>query len=278
MIFAIVLNFSSLTTRLTLDVLGVTIRLFQSLSTVSSSLNKVINAQVHIKEFMEFDKISAVKNPNYLTLTKSDKVELKNIDFKFLNSKEYIFKNLNLEIDKNTHNLIVGPNGSGKSTLLGLLGNVLTPESGKLFTYTEKFAYIGASPFIFNTTLRKNISYGNSKQVSDSQMIQILKDFHLFNEDSSYDLDSIVNNRSLSSGQMQKIAFIRAFLYEPEILLLDESLANLDDNSTNLIMSLISQQKITLINSTHDPEKFNNVDSVIKIEIIDGNRILEVTN
>ena len=278
MIFAIILNFSILTTRLTLDVLGVTIRLFQSLSAVSSSLNKVINAQVHIKEFMEFDKISAVRNPNYLNLTKSDKVELKNIDFKFLNSKEYIFKNLNLEIDKNTHNIIVGPNGSGKSTLLGLLGNVITPESGKLFTYSEKFAYIGASPFIFNTTLRKNISYGNPNQVSDSQMIQILKDFHLFNEDSSYDLDSIVNNRSLSSGQMQKIAFIRAFLYKPEILLLDESLANLDDNSTNLIMSLISQQKITLINSTHDPEKFNNVDSVIKIEIIDGTRILEVTN
>ena len=82
----------------------------------------------------------------------------------------------------------------------------------------------------------------------------------------------------MSSGQMQKIAFIRAFLFEPEILLLDESLANLDDNSTNLIMSLISQQKITLINSTHDTEKFNNVDSVIKIEIIDGTRILEVTN
>ena len=55
-LFAIILNISSITSRLTLDVLGVTVRLFQSLSNVSSSLNKVINSQVHIKEFVNLDK------------------------------------------------------------------------------------------------------------------------------------------------------------------------------------------------------------------------------
>ena len=276
-VFSIILNISSFATKITLDILGVTIRLFQSLSNVSTSLNRVANSQVHIKEFMEFDKISVVRNPNYLSLIESNKIELKNVDFKFLNSKEYIFKNLNLEIEKNTHNLIVGPNGSGKSTLLGLIGNVLTPESGKLFTYTEKFAYIGASPFIFNTTLRNNILYGNSYKISDAEMNKILKDFRLFNEISNYDLDKIISNKTLSSGQMQKIAFIRAFLIKPDVLLLDESMANLDENSTNLIMKLISEQKITVINSTHDPEKFENIDSVVEIEIIDENRVLKVT-
>ena len=139
-----------------------------------------------------------------------------------MNSKDYIFTNLNLELDKNTHNLIIGSNGSGKSTLLGILGNILIPESGKLTTFSEKFSYIGATPFIFNTTMRKNILYGNSEEINDSEIIDLLKEFNLFNESTGYDLDRIIDNKSLSSGQMQKIGFIRALLIRPEILLLYE--------------------------------------------------------
>ena len=210
LIFAIILNIPSLTSRITLDVLGVTVRLFQSLSSVSSALNKVINSQVHIKEFMTLENLSIVKNQDYFSVNKIDKIELKEINFKYFNSKEYIFEDLNLEIDKNTHNLIIGPNGSGKSTLLGILGNVLIPESGKMKTFSEKFAYIGATPFIFNTTLRNNVLYGNSKDINDSEIIDMLKKFNLFNEGKSYDLDSVVDNKSLSSGQMQKVGFIRS--------------------------------------------------------------------
>ena len=275
-LFAIILNISSITSRLTLDVLGVTVRLFQSLSNISSSLNKVINSQVHIKEFVNLDKKSIVKNKDYLSINKSNKIELKEIDFRYVNSKDYIFRNLNLELDKNTHNLIIGSNGSGKSTLLGILGNILIPESGKLSTFSEKFSYIGATPFIFNTTMRKNILYGNSEEINDSEINDLLKDFNLFNEDANYDLDMIIDNKSLSSGQMQKIGFIRALLSRPEILLLDESMANLDDASKNLIMSIISEKNITLINSTHDPEFHKNVDSIIKIDIVDEKRVLKV--
>jgi ABC-type multidrug transport system fused ATPase/permease subunit len=276
-IFSIMLNISSLTSRLTLDVLGVTVRLFQSLSSVSTALNKVINSQIHIKEFVKLENISIVKNKDYLSINKANKIELKEIDFKYVNSEDYIFKNLNLELDKNTHNLIIGSNGSGKSTLLGILGNILIPESGKLSTFSKKFSYIGATPFIFNTTMRKNILYGNSEEVNDSKIIDLLKEFNLFNENISYDLDRVIDNKSLSSGQMQKIGFIRALLIRPEILLLDESMANLDDASKSLIMSIISQQNITLINSTHDPEIYKNVDSIIQIDIVDEKRVLKVT-
>ena len=69
---------------------------------------------------------------------------------------------MNFEIKKNTHNIIVGSNGSGKSTLLGLIGNVLRPEKGTLTTFSDSLAYIGATPFIFSTTIRENIIYGKS--------------------------------------------------------------------------------------------------------------------
>ena len=125
--------------------------------------------------------------------------------------------------------------------------------------------------------MRKNILYGNSEEINDSEIIDLLKEFNLFNESIGYDLDRIIDNKSLSSGQMQKIGFIRALLIKPEILLLDESMANLDDASKNLIMSIISKQNITLINSTHDPEFHKNVDSIIEIKIVDEKRVLKVT-
>jgi ATP-binding cassette subfamily B protein/ATP-binding cassette subfamily B protein AbcA/BmrA len=225
---------------------------------------------------MELEKVTVVKNPDYITVDNSDKIELQGIDFKYINSETYIFENLDLIIEKDSHNIIIGPNGSGKSTLLGLLGNVLRPEKGKLFTFSENFAYIGATPYIFRTTLRKNIMYGNPKKIDDSEIMKMLHEFKVFNEEEGNDLDRLVDNTSLSSGQMQKIAFIRAILSKPDILLLDESMANLDDKSQDLVLSLISKQSITVINSTHDPDRYEKVDSLIKLDIVDEKRVVKV--
>ncbi len=274
-IFSVIINIPRFATKLTLDILGVTIRLFQSVSNVSDSLNKIANSQVHIKEFVQIEKGMKLKNENYFILDQSSGINLKNISFKYINSETYIFKNLNLNIEKNTHNIVVGSNGSGKSTLLGLIGNVLRPEKGTLTSYSEKFGYIGATPFIFATSLRDNLIYGNKNQISDKDMTNMLKKFEVFDEKESYDLNRIIDNVSLSSGQMQKIAFIRALLSNPEILLLDECIANLDDFSKELVLDIISNQKITVINSTHDPEKYSNIDSVYKLEV--NNEIRTIT-
>jgi ABC-type bacteriocin/lantibiotic exporter with double-glycine peptidase domain len=66
---------------------------------------------------------------------------------------------------------------------------------------------------------------------------------------------------------MQKIAFVRALLSDLEILLLDESTANLDDESRDYIFDLLKSKNVTIINSTHDPEKFIEVDSYLHIDI-----------
>lgn len=273
-IISLILNFSSLVGKLTLDFLGVTIRLFQSFAKIADSLNKIANSQVHIKEFVKIEKSTKLLNNNYLNIDKSSNIKLEKVNFKYLNSDSYIFKDLNLEIRKDTHNIIVGPNGSGKSTLLGLIGNVLRPESGTLTTFSDKNAYIGTTPFIFTTTLRENILYGNKTNISDKMVLEYLRNFKVFNEDISYQLDRVVDNTSLSSGQMQKIAFIRALLLEPDILILDESISNLDEFSKDLVLNEISKKNITVLNSTHDPEKYEKIDSIIRLEIIDEERVI----
>lgn len=262
---------------LTLDFLGVALRLFQSISIVSTSLNQIINSQVHIEKFyqLESNKNIVFKN-NYKINEKSDQIILKKVNFTYLNSEENIFNNLNLQIAKNSHVVITGPNGSGKSTLLGLIAGIYYPSTGEVLVYSDKVGFIGPNPLIFDDSLMSNIQYGNDEKLDESQVLEYLKKLETFKDEKSYDLKKSVSNKTLSSGQMQKIAFIRALLNNIELLILDESTANLDKESTLKIFDLLREKDITIINSTHDPKKFFDVDEEIRIVIQDEKRIIEI--
>jgi len=276
-IFSVLLVSSSLAKNLTLDFIGVTLRLFQSLGSVTNSINKIINSNVHMEALHQLDKNKLEINKNNFIYKKENSdnpIELKNLSFKYFNSEEYIFENINLSIKSNTHNILTGPNGSGKSTLLGLMSGVLYCQNGTVTTGHKNFGYIGATPLIFTGSLRENLLYGNDLKINDKKILSMLEEFKTFKESSSYDLERLVDNKSLSSGQMQKIAFVRALLSDIDILLLDESTANLDEYSREYIFNKIKENRITIVNSTHDPEKFLNVDNHIKIEIIEEKRVV----
>lgn len=276
-IFSILLSFTSLAKAITLDFIGVTLRLFQSIGTFNGSMNKIINSHVHIEKFYEIDKNKLLVDKNnfqYLKKESANIIELDNVSFKYFNSEDPIFENLNLSIPNNTHTILTGPNGSGKSTLLGLISGVLYSQNGTVKSYKKNFGYIGATPLIFTGTIRENILYGNEDKISDDEIMVYLKKFEVFKESSRYNLDEIIDNKSLSSGQMQKISFIRALIGDVDILLLDESTANLDQKSRELIFDILKKQKISIINSTHDPESFENIDHRLKIEIKDDKRKL----
>ena len=85
-------------------------------------------------------------------------------------------------------------------------------------------------------------------------------------------LDKEVSNKSLSSGQMQKVGFIRAILANSQVLLLDEATSNLDRNTKLLILDILTSKNITIVNSTHDPTSFRKVDRHIQIDIIENRR------
>ena len=276
-IFSILLVFSSLAKSITLDFIAVTLRLFQSIGIFNSSMNKIINSHVHIEKFYELDQNKLLINKNnFKFLNKENKnvIEISNLSFKYFNSEDYIFENLDLSIPVNQHTILTGPNGSGKSTLLGLISGVLYSEKGNVITYKDKYGYIGAIPLIFTGTLKQNLMYGNDEIISDDKIMELLKEFDVFKEKRNYDLTREISNKSLSSGQMQKISFIRALLANTEVLLLDESTANLDEKSRDLIFDILKNQNISIINSTHDPTSFKDVENHIKIVIEEDKRII----
>ena len=277
-ILALLLAFFDFTELLTIEFIGVLLRLFQTLGNFNRSISITTNSHVHLERLHKIDKNKGSSNKqnfqnefsNEETENNKIAVRLNSVGFKYFNSEENIFNNINLEIQKNKHTVITGQNGSGKSTLLGLLSGVFYPTEGNVECYSNKIAYIGAKPLIFNGTLKENLIYGSDQSLDDHTLLEYIEKFQVFSSTSNIKLSSEVSNKTLSSGQMQKISFIRALIMSPDTLLLDESTANLDQQSKELIFKILSELDLTIINSTH------NISSFIKYD--DHYEIINTTN
>lgn len=256
-VISVLIIFTNILTSLTLEFLGITLRLVQTIGQLNKSLSQLINSHVHLEMFINLEKNKLILLEDYFKVNEStkDSVVFTNLSFKYFNADEYIFENLDLKIPKNKHTVLTGPNGSGKSTLLGLISRVFYPQEGEIEISSSKIGYVGVTPLIIDATLRENFIYGNSRTLKDEVIIELAKEFELF-KGQEINLNLEVSNRSLSSGQMQKIAFIRALLSDVDILLLDESTSNLDIETKQLIFKILKKKTVTIINSTHNYQDF----------------------
>tara|TARA_B100001996_G_C18652713_1_gene590046 strand:- start:275 stop:1900 length:1626 start_codon:yes stop_codon:yes gene_type:complete len=273
-VFVIALLNKSIIKLITLEFIGVTLRLVQTLGNLNNSLNALINSQVHIEKLMEFESDKEIiLSPLVVDKNMKESVAIKveNVNFKYFGSTEYMFENLSLNIEKNKHTVITGLNGTGKSTLIGLMSGIYFATEGSIKVFSDNFGYVGPNPLIIDSSIRENLRYGNSNDISDDKLNEYIKLFDLFNGEAP-NLDMRINNKSLSSGQMQKISFIRVMLADVDVLFLDESTSNLDIDTKNKIYSVLKKLEITVINSTHSKEDFD-YDFHLNIKNIEGTRL-----
>ena len=123
--------------------------------------------------------------------------------------------------------------------------------------------------------MRENLLYGNNLVLEDSEILELVKAYKLFIEEQEDVLNKQITNKSLSSGQMQKVSFIRAMLSNPTVLVLDESTSNLDYDSRKLINEQLKKTQLTIINSTHSIEEVD-YDHHLHIDILDTKRRLRI--
>lgn len=138
----------------------------------------------------------------------------------------------------------MGPNGVGKSIVLKTLINYFDNFSGCVEIQKDlNIVYVPQENFLFEGTIQENMTKGLShyQETDISYLVDLLK-FDLF-------LDTVVSpfNITLSSGQLQKIKLIRAFLSDPDVLLLDEAIANLDREILQRIIDFIQEKKVSVV-------------------------------
>ena len=257
---AILIVFFNFLTFLSIEFIGVTLRLVQTLGLLNNGLNMAINSHVHIESLKNIKLNNELIKSDNRIIDVSDRdnvIELEDVSFKFFTEKDLFFNSINLNFKKNSHTVITGSNGSGKSTLLGIVSSILTPESGYVRHNFNQVGYVGTKPLVFEGTLKENLLYGYKENVPDEKLMLLVEELSLFQEFNISKLEMKVSPQSMSSGQLQKVGFIRALLADIDLLLLDESTSNLDESSKKKIFSILSNKDISIINSTHNPYDFD---------------------
>ena len=240
-----------------------------------------ITAANSLFEILDLESIEDFKN---LIQDEKVDVEVKNLNFSY--GEKEILKDLNMKIKSNKITAIVGESGCGKSTLAKLVGGFERNYDGDILynglseisndSLNENIMLVDNNPYFFKESLRYNLKMAN-KNADDDKLRQVLEEVGLYSYFKNIGgLDSILESagNNLSGGQKQRLAIGRVLLKEPKILILDESISNIDKESEDLILNLIQKlkEKMTIILITH---RLNTVLQADYIYYLDNKKVAE---
>ena len=251
----------------------------------------------NLREVEEFEKqlkllkIADKEFKDMKTLHFNSVLNLNGIDWKYPGSATEVLHDLSLTIHKGEAIAFIGASGAGKTTLADIILGLFRPNKGSvtvdgkdIFSIPEQWAkiigYVPQSVFLLDDTIRNNVSFGlEEESVNDEQIWQALELAQLkrFVEGLPYQLDTVVGERGIkfSGGQRQRIAIARALYYNPDILILDEATAALDNETEKAVMEAIEslQGLKTLIIVAHRLSTVKNCNKIYEIK--DGKAIVK---
>lgn len=240
-----------------------------------------ITAANSLFEILDLESIEDFKN---LIQDEKVDVEVKNLNFSY--GEKEVLKDLNMKIKSNKITAIVGESGCGKSTLAKLVGGFERNYDGEILynglseisndSLNENIMLVDNTPYFFKESLRYNLKMAN-KNADDDKLRKVLEEVGLYSYFKNIGgLDSILESagNNLSGGQKQRLAIGRALLKGPKILILDESISNIDKESEDLILNLIQKlkEKMTIILITH---RLNTVLQADYIYYLDNKKVAE---
>jgi subfamily B ATP-binding cassette protein MsbA len=215
-------------------------------------------------------------------------ISFKDVYFSYDENKP-IFNGLTFDVKAGQTVAIVGPTGAGKTSLINLISRYYEFQKGSikiddfdirnidLDILRSKIGVVLQDVFLFNTTILKNITIGDLN-ISREDVIKAAKKVgvHEFINQlpKGYDFEVKERGGLLSSGQRQIIAFLRAYVYHPQILILDEATSSIDSLSEEFIQNATQEitKSRTSIIIAHRLSTIQNADSIL---VMDKGKIVE---
>ena len=237
------------------------------------SINKIITGLQNIKYSSSslstlYNTLESFKKPQKRTLVPFRKnIVLESVYFSY--KEEQVLNNINLSINKNETLLLIGESGSGKSTLIDIISGLQTPKLGKIYvdgieindSNYFKIGYVPQKIFFSDSSIKENIAFGvEEKDIDENKVWESLRKAQLdsFVKKLENGLDTSMgeNGLLLSGGQQQRIGIARAFYFDPELLILDESTSSLDKKIESEVLKTLETLKndITMIIISHNHE------------------------
>jgi ATP-binding cassette subfamily B protein len=262
----------------------------RQLASVWSSLQLALASLDRISEVLSL-KSNLTLLPHTATKEDGALLEFENVSFGYLPTKK-ILDRVNIRLEKGQTYALVGPTGGGKTTTASLMARLYDPTEGTIYlegrdirTVSEeerakKIGFILQEPFLFSGTVRDNIVYGNPElaDFSDEELLAHLASHNLerlmerFSE--GLGTRTSATGDALSLGQKQLIAFMRAVLRKPDILILDEATANIDTVTEQLLEGILDAlpRDTTKVIIAHRLNTIQNADDIF---FINGGTITE---
>jgi ATP-binding cassette subfamily B protein len=213
-----------------------------------------------------------------------------NVSFTYPNGKEVLHK-VSFDLHRGRTYAFVGPTGGGKTTTASLIARLYDATKGKILldgrdirSYTpceraSKIGFILQDPLLFSGTVRENIMYGNpecsgltngqlEKALEELQLDGLLKRF-----DNGLDTPVMMTGDGISLGQKQLIAFMRAILRRPELLILDEATANIDTVTEQQLEEILEKlpESTTRVIIAH---RLNTIENADEIFFVNSGKII----
>ena len=267
-------------------------RILPSLGAISSGMNTITmniplltNTYQILQEVEKLEKgEKRVAQDEYEKVEFLKEIRIDKVSFHYPNFEENVLEDAEIVIKKGQSVAFIGPSGAGKTTLSDIILSLLKPSKGKVLmdgidiedlgsAWNKIIGYVPQSIYIIDDTIRNNIAFGEEKgTVKDEDVWNALKIAKLddFIRELPEGLDTRVGEFGIrfSGGQRQRLAIARAMYHNPEVLVLDEATAALDNETESEVMKAIEalQGYITLIVVAHRLTTVRKCDEIYEVK------------
>ena len=264
-------------------IIDYTSKIFSNVSVIVTRFGDMEQAYASASHIFDIMKLDTIEKSDGVIDGLEGNIEFKNVYFAY--DKNDVLKDVSFKIPKSTSAAFVGTTGSGKSTILNLILKFYDVKSGEILIdgvnindlnediLRENFAVVLQDPFLFETTLKENITL--DKDYSDEEVINALEElgcYTLLKKGLNEPIKEKGSN--LSQGERQLISFARAYIRNPRILILDEATSNIDTETEQIIQQPLEKLKYsrTTLIVAHRLSTIRNVD---KIFALSNGKIIE---
>ena len=261
-------------------------RLGPRASNVNTLYYQVENDLPHLVRTQEFiEELDSYKEPAGSSRDVPEEIqEVKFDDIHFsYDDEEEVLRGIDFTVEKGEFVGFVGQSGAGKSTIVSLLARLYPVDEGEIRAngipidemniaeWRDRLSMVRQDPFIFNDTLRYNLTLGN-REVSDEELDRVCSIAKVgeFIDELPDGYDSLLGDDGvrLSGGQQQRVALARALLEDADLLILDEATSDLDSNLEKQVQQAIEEmdRDYAIVTIAHRLSTVKNADRIYTIE------------